>query len=158
MTPDRSEDATTFASLALHPGLLRALAGLSYEEPTPIQREAIPLLLQGRDLFGQAATGTGKTAAFAQAEAARRYVRAEFDSALEPETLRLIAGLKAAVPVQAVAPRHEDAPDAAPVVTSSRKLEWFGQWRLLGHMLLMIRPGAHKKREHCGLWYERPVK
>src|SRR5687767_1111222 len=41
------------------------LASLGYEEPTPIQREAIPLLLGGRDLLGQAATGTGKTAAFA---------------------------------------------------------------------------------------------
>ncbi len=39
--------------------------GLGYEEPTPIQREAIPPLLEGRDLVGQAATGTGKTAAFA---------------------------------------------------------------------------------------------
>ena len=42
-----------------------ALTGLGYEEPTPIQREAIPLLLDGKDLLGQAATGTGKTAAFA---------------------------------------------------------------------------------------------
>src|SRR5665811_84534 len=38
---------------------------LGYEEPTPIQREAIPPLIAGRDLLGQAATGTGKTAAFA---------------------------------------------------------------------------------------------
>jgi ATP-dependent RNA helicase DeaD len=42
-----------------------ALTALGYEEPTPIQREAIPPLLEGRDLLGQAATGTGKTAAFA---------------------------------------------------------------------------------------------
>jgi ATP-dependent RNA helicase DeaD len=55
----------TFADLGLHPELLAALTGLGYEEPTPIQREAIPLLLQGSDLIGQAATGTGKTAAFA---------------------------------------------------------------------------------------------
>src|SRR5271163_4378452 len=54
-----------FADLALAPELCRALAGLGYEEPTPIQREAIPPLLLGRDLVGQAATGTGKTAAFA---------------------------------------------------------------------------------------------
>jgi ATP-dependent RNA helicase DeaD len=59
------EDAAGFADLALRPELLRALAGLGYEEPTPIQREAIPPLLQGCDLLGQAATGTGKTAAFA---------------------------------------------------------------------------------------------
>ena len=54
-----------FAALGLRPELLEALAGLGYEEPTPIQREAVPLLLEGRDLLGQAATGTGKTAAFA---------------------------------------------------------------------------------------------
>jgi len=54
-----------FADLPLRPELLRALADLGYEEPTPIQSEAIPPLLQGRDLLGQAATGTGKTAAFA---------------------------------------------------------------------------------------------
>src|ERR671917_161585 len=65
MTPDPTEDTTTFADLGLRPELLRALSGLGYEEPTPIQREAIPPLLQGRDLLGQAATGTGKTAAFA---------------------------------------------------------------------------------------------
>ena len=56
---------TTFADLDLRPELLEALTALGYEEPTPIQREAIPPLLAGRDLLGQAATGTGKTAAFA---------------------------------------------------------------------------------------------
>ncbi|MET0136220.1 MAG: DEAD/DEAH box helicase [Kibdelosporangium sp.] len=54
-----------FTELALRPELLRALSDLGYEEPTPIQREAIPPLLAGSDLLGQAATGTGKTAAFA---------------------------------------------------------------------------------------------
>ncbi|MCO5994216.1 DEAD/DEAH box helicase [Actinoallomurus rhizosphaericola] len=57
--------AVTFADLPLRPELLNALSGLGYEEPTPIQREAIPPLVEGRDLVGQAATGTGKTAAFA---------------------------------------------------------------------------------------------
>jgi ATP-dependent RNA helicase DeaD len=59
------QDGAGFADLALRPELLRALEALGYEEPTPIQREAIPPLLAGRDLLGQAATGTGKTAAFA---------------------------------------------------------------------------------------------
>jgi ATP-dependent RNA helicase DeaD len=54
-----------FADLGLRPELLDALAELGYEEPTPIQRAAIPPVLEGRDLLGQAATGTGKTAAFA---------------------------------------------------------------------------------------------
>ena len=54
-----------FAALGLRPDLLAALETLGYEEPTPIQRETIPHLLAGKDLLGQAATGTGKTAAFA---------------------------------------------------------------------------------------------
>jgi ATP-dependent RNA helicase DeaD len=56
---------TSFGDLDLRPELQRALDTLGYEEPTPIQREAIPALLGGHDLVGQAATGTGKTAAFA---------------------------------------------------------------------------------------------
>ena len=56
---------TTFSDLALSEELLRALTDLGYEEPTPIQSETIPPLLGGADLLGQAATGTGKTAAFA---------------------------------------------------------------------------------------------
>jgi ATP-dependent RNA helicase DeaD len=59
------DDQAGFGALGLRDELLSALAGLGYEEPTPIQREAIPHLLAGRDLLGQAATGTGKTAAFA---------------------------------------------------------------------------------------------
>jgi len=62
---DQAEQAGGFAALGLRPELLTALEALGYEEPTPIQRETIPLLMAGRDLLGQAATGTGKTAAFA---------------------------------------------------------------------------------------------
>jgi ATP-dependent RNA helicase DeaD len=58
-------NAAGFADLELRPELVHALSGLGYEEPTPIQREAIPQVLAGQDLVGQAATGTGKTAAFA---------------------------------------------------------------------------------------------
>src|SRR5947208_4805559 len=54
-----------FDSLGLTDTLVAAITTLGYEEPTPVQREAIPLLIRGRDLLGQAATGTGKTAAFA---------------------------------------------------------------------------------------------
>jgi len=54
-----------FAALGLDPRILEALTALGYEEPTPIQEHAIPPLVAGRDLLGQAATGTGKTAAFA---------------------------------------------------------------------------------------------
>jgi ATP-dependent RNA helicase DeaD len=54
-----------FARLGLSAELVAAVTSLGYEEATPIQCEAIPLLLEGRDVLGQAATGTGKTAAFA---------------------------------------------------------------------------------------------
>jgi len=66
MAPTTSPEANrAFAELGLGPELLKALDSLGYEEPTPIQREAIPHLIAGRDLLGLAATGTGKTAAFA---------------------------------------------------------------------------------------------
>jgi ATP-dependent RNA helicase DeaD len=70
MTTDSNDSAEAvvdggFSSLGLHKKILAALERLGYEEPTPIQRQTIPLLIAGHDLFGQAATGTGKTAAFA---------------------------------------------------------------------------------------------
>jgi ATP-dependent RNA helicase RhlE len=53
-----------FSQLGLAPAQLRACESLGYNEPTPIQRQAIPVILSGRDLIGCAETGTGKTAAF----------------------------------------------------------------------------------------------
>ena len=55
---------TTFAELGLSTSLLEALTHLGYEQPTPIQEQTIPALREGRDVIGQAQTGTGKTAAF----------------------------------------------------------------------------------------------
>jgi ATP-dependent RNA helicase DeaD len=60
---ERQKDG--FDSLGLIEPLAKAVSALGYEEPTPVQRETIPLLLSKRDVLGQAATGTGKTAAFA---------------------------------------------------------------------------------------------
>ena len=66
MTTTSAEDTPrTFEALGLGPEILAALAGLGYEEPTPIQDVAIPHVLEGSDVLGLAATGTGKTAAFA---------------------------------------------------------------------------------------------
>jgi len=62
--PDTLVGDVTFADLGLAPPLLDALRDAGYERPTPIQREAIPLALTGRDLIGLAQTGTGKTASF----------------------------------------------------------------------------------------------
>jgi ATP-dependent RNA helicase DeaD len=56
---------STFADLGLQPELCEIIKSLGYEAPTPIQVKSIPLLLAGRDMIGQAQTGTGKTAAFA---------------------------------------------------------------------------------------------
>ncbi|MBS0582384.1 MAG: DEAD/DEAH box helicase, partial [Proteobacteria bacterium] len=57
--------ATTFRDLGLRDELLQVLGGLGYESPSPIQAATIPRLVEGRDVLGQAQTGTGKTAAFA---------------------------------------------------------------------------------------------
>ena len=65
LEPESPQAVSGFASLGLHEALVNATTALGYEEPTAIQREAIPPLLAGRDVLGQAATGTGKTAAFA---------------------------------------------------------------------------------------------
>ncbi len=53
-----------FNQLGLHPLILKGVRAVGYSEPTPIQRRAIPVVLEGRDLIGAAQTGTGKTAAF----------------------------------------------------------------------------------------------
>jgi ATP-dependent RNA helicase DeaD len=64
-TPDTTPTDPRFRDLGLAPEVLEAVRSVGYEAPTPIQARAIPPLLAGRDLLGQAQTGTGKTAAFA---------------------------------------------------------------------------------------------
>ena len=96
MTEGNGGEATGFADLMLAPELCRALSGLGYEEPTPIQLAAIPPLLEGRDLVGQAATGTGKTAAFALPILQR--ILAEGEGA-EPRALVLVPTRELAVQV-----------------------------------------------------------
>ncbi|CAN5844179.1 DEAD/DEAH box helicase [soil metagenome] len=65
MSTDSPTATPSFVDLGLRAELVDAVTGLGYEEPTPIQAAAIPPMVRGRDLLGQAATGTGKTAAFA---------------------------------------------------------------------------------------------
>ena len=71
MTDQAPTPTTTFSDLGLPEPLLRALADVGYESPSPIQAATIPPLLAGRDVLGQAQTGTGKTAAFALPAMAR---------------------------------------------------------------------------------------
>ena len=61
---DREDDEITFADLGLPGDLLKAITDMGFVTPTAIQKEAIPVLLAGRDVVGVAQTGTGKTAAF----------------------------------------------------------------------------------------------
>jgi ATP-dependent RNA helicase DeaD len=96
MSVETTPDTVSFTDLALRPELLRALSSLGYEEPTPIQCAAIPPLLAGRDLLGQAATGTGKTAAFALPVLQRL---AEGDRGAEPVALVLAPTRELAVQV-----------------------------------------------------------
>ena len=56
----------SFSSLPLCPEIQKAVAEMGYEQPTPIQMQAIPQVLAGHDLLASAQTGTGKTAAFAR--------------------------------------------------------------------------------------------
>jgi len=59
------ENTIKFSDLGISEEILRAVEELGYTQPSPIQQQAIPFVLQGRDVIGQAQTGTGKTAAFA---------------------------------------------------------------------------------------------
>jgi len=73
---------TTFSDLGLSPSITNSLTALGFEEPTPIQNEAIPAILSGRDVLGKAATGTGKTAAFALPLIERYALNVEADKPL----------------------------------------------------------------------------
>lgn len=62
---DTNKEDVLFSDLGLNKKVLKAITDLGYENPTPIQVQAIPVVMQGHDMIGQAQTGTGKTAAFA---------------------------------------------------------------------------------------------
>jgi len=64
MNKNSKSPSQNFSGLGIAPGLLEIIARLNYKTPTPIQRQAIPIALQGKDLVGVAQTGTGKTLAF----------------------------------------------------------------------------------------------
>ncbi len=96
-----------FIDLGLSPALAKVLTGLGYEEPTPIQGQSIPPLLAGHDLLGQAATGTGKTAAFALPLLQR--VLAAHSTAPGPEALVLVPTRELAIQVAEALHRYGHA-------------------------------------------------
>ncbi|HEY2933495.1 MAG TPA: DEAD/DEAH box helicase [Acidobacteriota bacterium] len=80
----------SFHQLGLSPELCRVIAKLGYSSPTPVQVEAIPVILQGRDLMAGAQTGTGKTAAFALPMLERLLMRGDRKPAISRKTRALV--------------------------------------------------------------------
>ena len=83
----------TFEPFGLSPEILRAVSERGYVTPTPVQEQAIPLVLAGRDLMGRAQTGTGKTAAFAlpMLERLRGHANTSFSPARHPVRALIVA-------------------------------------------------------------------
>jgi ATP-dependent RNA helicase DeaD len=79
---EKKEHIVKFADLSLSAEVLKAVSGMGFEEPTPIQAKTIPVVLKGRDCIGQAQTGTGKTAAYGIPIAEKVDPRAFFVQAL----------------------------------------------------------------------------
>jgi ATP-dependent RNA helicase DeaD len=127
--------AEGFTSLGLRPGVLATLASLGYEEPTPIQREAVPLLLEGRDVLGQAATGTGKTAAFALPMLERI-----FEGGAEPGRTRAVRAL-VLVPTRELAMQVSEAVHRYGKSYGARVLPVYGG-QAIGMQLKALRAGV----------------
>jgi ATP-dependent RNA helicase DeaD len=125
------EETTGFADLGLRVEILDALNALGYEEPTPIQRETIPTIISGRDLLGQAATGTGKTAAFALPILERLVPEA----AVEPIALVLVPTRELAVQVSEAIYKYGRELDA-------QVLPIYGGQPII-HQLKVIKRGVH---------------
>jgi ATP-dependent RNA helicase RhlE len=101
---DDPPSEASFDDLALHPTLRRGIREMGYESPTPIQRQAIPQALTGRDMIGTAQTGTGKTAAF-----------------LLPILERLMAGPRGRIRALVLTPTRELAVQAEGFLTTLGK-------------------------------------
>jgi ATP-dependent RNA helicase DeaD len=106
------DDLAGFADLGLDDALVATLADLGYEEPTPIQREAVPHVVAGADLLGQAATGTGKTAAFALPMLHRLGARTSAARRAGPAGLVLVPTRELAVQVSEAVHRYGRRLDA----------------------------------------------
>ena len=106
MSTPTAETATRFSDLGLPEPLLHALTDVGYEMPSPIQTATIPPLLQGRDLIGQAQTGTGKTAAFALPILARILSSSTDSRQTKPQALVLAPTRELAIQVSEAFQRY----------------------------------------------------
>ena len=104
--PEIDIETSGFASLGLIDELVKSLNELGYEEPTPIQSESIKHLLDGRDLLGQAATGTGKTAAFALPMLQRLATMSDGSDRVAPAGLILVPTRELAMQVSEAVHRY----------------------------------------------------
>ncbi|OEU63533.1 MAG: ATP-dependent RNA helicase [Desulfuromonadales bacterium C00003094] len=122
---------TSFADLSLAPEVVRVIDEVGYETPSPIQAQSIPPLLAGRDLLGQAQTGTGKTAAFALPLLSRLDLAAKYPQVLVLTPTRELA-LQVAEAVQTYA-RHLKGFHVLPVYGGQN----------MGQQLRQLQRGAH---------------
>jgi ATP-dependent RNA helicase RhlE len=134
--PQPSVDVSAFAALGLTPELLAGVAAVGYEHPTPIQEQAIPRVLAGRDVVGCAQTGTGKTAAFVL------------------PILQLMEGKAAGGAAPATGEGRRVSPHAL-VVTPTRELA--GQIEEVGQALA-VKTGRRVVAVYGGVGYEPQVK
>ncbi len=107
----------SFAALGLHHSLVAAVAARGYVEPTPVQREAIPLILAGRDLQASAQTGSGKTAAFALPLLQRLHTPPDSPRALQALVLAPTRELAEQI-AQVMSDLARDLPQSIKVVTA----------------------------------------
>ncbi len=127
-TTTESTSLTPFSEMGLNKRVLKALERVGYETPTPIQAQAIPLLLQGRDLLGQAQTGTGKTAAFALPLLSRLNLKR-----LDPQVLVLAPTRELAIQVAEAFQTYAHELKGFHVVPVYGGQEYYGQTRALKH-------------------------
>ncbi len=128
---EETQTIISFADLSLAPGIKRVIDEIGYETPSPIQARSIPPLLEGRDLLGQAQTGTGKTAAFALPLLSRLDLSARYPQVLVLTPTRELA-LQVAEAVQTYA-RHLKGFHVLPVYGGQN----------MGQQLRQLQRGTH---------------
>ena len=102
LTYETEENIVTFDDLGLSKEVLKAVHDLGFESPTPIQERSIPVVLEGRDMIGQAQTGTGKTAAFSLPILSKLDCKEQCIQALVLEPTSLSKTITASIPMESI--------------------------------------------------------